>query len=675
MVFDLRNFSSIAGNSTRGRSPVIHGYHTDDDKNTVITTPNYFGKIIQDLSVGDFIFVDSSVSSQFVLNVSSKGLNGTIEVEDSTIGSSGGLLVDESNPTLSNPLDLAGNPITDTVGDVTINSAKTQLNGDDFELLTSTGDATITAKSTNTGSNSDGILEADRGASQGAAAVYLSRLGNTEWVAGVYSRTGISQDDYTISRSPFIDPSLRIERNTGFIRVGDGAIEPETSLHVYRPTGSVETLTDAPAGNATNTIRSATTNAFLNLRRGTTAASCAMRFQQGAATYWQIGLDASPSTLWEDFTIRRGAGFTPDMQMDRNNGWTKFGQNIASPAAPFHVWQQTSDCVVLAEGAGSADAIFRAQSGTGNALIDIRRGLGTRDALVTYRTGATLEWAVGMDSSPPTFRPDYVIKTTLNGNPEFVFTTSGRLGIGTDGTEPSTKLHVSDAASVSSLLEARGGNATYTIDASDSASQIIDRGSVTDECKTTYSTAGGIDFIIGIENTLNRNEDFAFKRTSGATPDGYIDHNNGGLVWGSATGGSQGIGTINAVGVYDDSVLLTCYVLEQLVDGDVDLDKWNAIGTVDESGESKHIPANRFKETLTPYMDIEEYTKFFKANKHLPSFPSFEEYSKMSTGDLAQRLWETVEFQAVHNAQLLDRVKEMETKMQNFENKLSNLGV
>ena len=855
MVFTLSTFSSIAGNSRRGKTPVFHTYSTNDTQATVTTTPNYFAPMIQDLSVTDFIFVHSSVDGSFVLEVLNKGLNGIIDVGesmlsavDSVFGRKGDVValagdytasqvtntptgsvastdlqgaIDEleseklsaATPILDGNLNMNGNAIVDSNGnelltfwefasavnnleiwnavsgsppklcavgdDTNINmfilakgdgsinlsseevivskandtklqvfssannstleinrfsnikdartvyataGATTWLTGleatpasfaDDYTIKTTDGGnpklviqssgrigsglgaasptvdierssegASFTSLYRHTGSvqhtlqssGSNSTFRMFRGNPSNNAQILLGTGATGEWAMGMQFAPALLQPDFTIRRNSLSNPNLAINKSTGFTKIGESATAPLTSLHVERETGTCEVLTEALAGNATNTIKSTTTNAILNINRGVTAASCAIRLQQGAANIWQIGLDSSPVNLQDDFTIRRGAGFTPDMQIDKTNGWTKFGQNISSPTAPFHIWQQTTDCIVLAEGAGSADAVFRAQSGTGDAIIDVRRGLSNRDALVTYRTGATLEWAVGMDSAPTTFRPDYVIKTTLNGDPEFVFTTGGSLGIGTGGSEPVARLDVRDT-NCTVNFQGTAGSTIVDVTSSESSRVVINKQSVTDECMTQYKIADSLFWGTGVHPNGGTDLHYSFKRSNIVQPDGYFDWANGGFVLGGASGGSQGNGTLNANAVYDDAVLLTCYVLEELVDGDVDLDKWNAIGTVDESGESKHIPANRFKETLTPYMDIEEYTKFLKANKHLPSFPSFEEYSKMSTGDLAQRLWETVEFQAVHNAQLLDRVKDMETKMQNLENKLSNLGV
>ena len=131
---------------------------------------------------------------------------------------------------------------------------------------------------------------------------------------------------------------------------------------------------------------------------------------------------------------------------------------------------------------------------------------------------------------------------------------------------------------------------------------------------------------------------------------------DGGLVVGLATGGSQGIGTLNAVGVFDDGVLLTCYVIEDYINGEVDLEKWNGIGH-----DGFHDPANRYVgEDRSQYLDVEVYSQYFKENRHLPSFPAFEEYEKMSVGSLSQRLWETVEFQAIHISELHDRLAKVE---------------
>jgi len=127
-------------------------------------------------------------------------------------------------------------------------------------------------------------------------------------------------------------------------------------------------------------------------------------------------------------------------------------------------------------------------------------------------------------------------------------------------------------------------------------------------------------------------------------------------VFGAPTGGAKGAGTINAVAVYDDNVLLTCYVLEQAIHGQIDLGFWDAA-----SRKGAHEPAHRLAANPDE-LDPENYSNKWRALGHLPNMPSREQWAEgsISTGDLAQRLWETVEIQAVHIAKLNERLKTLE---------------
>ena len=99
----------------------------------------------------------------------------------------------------------------------------------------------------------------------------------------------------------------------------------------------------------------------------------------------------------------------------------------------------------------------------------------------------------------------------------------------------------------------------------------------------------------------------------------------GGVQIGQPTGGDKGAGTLNAVGVYDDNVLLTDYVFE----------------------DGYKLPS------------IPEMAAFFTARKHLPTIPGRAEWEKsgsFSVGQIATRLWETVEAQAIYITQLHNRL-------------------
>ena len=145
-------------------------------------------------------------------------------------------------------------------------------------------------------------------------------------------------------------------------------------------------------------------------------------------------------------------------------------------------------------------------------------------------------------------------------------------------------------------------------------------------------------------------------------PDGV--RNTGFEVVGSPTGDNKGTGTINAQAVYDDNTLLTCYVFDQELDGNINEFKWH-----NKTGNIKvHSPMKKFKSRIgTKYdpLDIDSYTKHFKEKRHLTSMPNeqkFDVEKGMPTGKWIQRLIETVEIQAIHISKLNDRLKSLERK-------------
>lgn len=150
-----------------------------------------------------------------------------------------------------------------------------------------------------------------------------------------------------------------------------------------------------------------------------------------------------------------------------------------------------------------------------------------------------------------------------------------------------------------------------------------------------------------------------------------------GLYTPNATGGDKGADTINASAVYDDNVLLTCYVFDAALDGSVSLEKWDGkvpnIDYVNEKGERvfverEHEPLRKFTERLggdEDPLDLEKYIAHWKTKRHLTSLPNeanFDPLKGLPTGAWIQRLIETVEIQAVHIAQLHERVKALEAK-------------
>jgi len=144
--------------------------------------------------------------------------------------------------------------------------------------------------------------------------------------------------------------------------------------------------------------------------------------------------------------------------------------------------------------------------------------------------------------------------------------------------------------------------------------------------------------------------DEAFRITNQANSFFYMRvYGDGGLVVGnSVSGGNKGLGTINANAVYDDNVLLTDYVFDYHLDNKINSD---------DVTQAEQFLAN------TSVLDLNLFSEHWKEHRHLPSLPSRKEWKKdgaYSIGKLAQRLWETVELQAVHIDSLNIRIKQLE---------------
>lgn len=134
-----------------------------------------------------------------------------------------------------------------------------------------------------------------------------------------------------------------------------------------------------------------------------------------------------------------------------------------------------------------------------------------------------------------------------------------------------------------------------------------------------------------------------------------------GLYHPSATGGDKGDNTINYGAVYDDNTLLTCFVLEYANTGALDLEFWDGL-----SPSGRHDAAHRFW-AARDLLSLDAYAQYWRANGHLPGMPSRAEWAdhardKKPIGDMVSRLWQTVEMQAVHIAELDERLARLEAR-------------
>lgn len=148
----------------------------------------------------------------------------------------------------------------------------------------------------------------------------------------------------------------------------------------------------------------------------------------------------------------------------------------------------------------------------------------------------------------------------------------------------------------------------------------------------------------------------------------------GSLLVGSPVGGAKGAGTINAQAVYDDNMLLSCYVFDQALDNAIDDAKWDAKAQkifANEPNEkqaiaARHEPMRKFKARIGSAYDpltLDGYARHWREKRHLAAMPnetSFNPHAdKLSAGEWVQRLVETVEVQAILIEQLNQRTKDL----------------
>lgn len=153
---------------------------------------------------------------------------------------------------------------------------------------------------------------------------------------------------------------------------------------------------------------------------------------------------------------------------------------------------------------------------------------------------------------------------------------------------------------------------------------------------------------------------------------------DGSLVVGSPTGGDKGAGTINAVAVYDDNVLLTDYVFDQWVDGAIDTAAYDAAvpaRVIPEQRDSEgrltapgqviardHKPAADFAANPAKSLDIGALRAWIVANRNLPALAPLPGGEQRSVGATVQALTETVEVLTVHILELEARLAILEAR-------------
>lgn len=143
-----------------------------------------------------------------------------------------------------------------------------------------------------------------------------------------------------------------------------------------------------------------------------------------------------------------------------------------------------------------------------------------------------------------------------------------------------------------------------------------------------------------------------------------------GVRVGNPTGGFRGAGTINAEAVYDDGTLLTDYVFDAALDGQIDIAAYDEatpdrVARCEDTGKElkreprTHGPARAFRKCMDE-LDPAAFEAKWRESRKLPAVARCPE--KPSLGQLAQALLETCEVQAVHIAKLEARLRALEER-------------
>lgn len=221
------------------------------------------------------------------------------------------------------------------------------------------------------------------------------------------------------------------------------------------------------------------------------------------------------------------------------------------------------------------------------------------------------------------------------------------VGIGATPTLPLQVYSTGIAARFDRETATGGGNVTmqlHNADVTDENNTGIGFVTATDGAGGVAAQNMGLILCITSEHDhATRVSRLEFRTSSSGNPTTKMTiHGDGSIVVGSPTGGAKGAGTVNAVGVYDDNVLLTDYLFDLFYD-----DRMRPDDT------AKHPDARLWT--------IKEMANFTREHRHLPTMPGRDEWEQgaKSLGELVTALWATVEQQQLQIYELEKRINEL----------------
>lgn len=139
----------------------------------------------------------------------------------------------------------------------------------------------------------------------------------------------------------------------------------------------------------------------------------------------------------------------------------------------------------------------------------------------------------------------------------------------------------------------------------------------------------------------------------------------GGVNLGAPTGGDKGASTLNAAGsIYSNNTLLTCFGVEHMIDGRVDLEKWDGYAS-----NGRHYLAHEYQSLLDTGFDPrdpKQYVAKLIADRAVPGMPSEMTWrpGDHSLDELLMRQWLALELLI---SAFVGQRQEVETRLVNLE--------
>lgn len=328
-----------------------------------------------------------------------------------------------------------------------------------------------------------------------------------------------------------------------------------------------------------------------------------------------------PLSNWNDGHVFSG-GANGNLLM-RDTGDATYGGDWAAGL----VWDNTNKLLQVTEnlaGTVAVDVLYLTKNTTGTPANNMGPGVLFRgESSTTIDQNMAAIRALWSDVTHAT-RSAYLSLLTVNGAGALTervrISAAGDLGVGIAAPDSLVHVWTASAGAVTAVsgtvLTVEGGGSTFI-------------SILTPAASTGVLTFGSPTSNRRGEIAYNHATDTLVLRAQGTTDRVTIGT---GVQVGVPTGGDKGAGTLNAVAVYDDNVLLTDYLWDLYYDGAL-------------------RPEDQVQWSGARLWSLAETRIFTHAHRHLPTLPGRAEWAASgarSLGQMVTALWETVEQQQMH---------------------------